>query len=63
MLILILELVRNFNMECLDVDVAADDDVKPGEKDGHPFAQLLDCISLLINKPDRPVKIKFSRLD
>jgi hypothetical protein len=79
MLVLILELARHFRMECLDQDVNADVDAMAGtvgdqhdlnadfggkaeEEVDHPFGNL-DCISLLINKPDRPVRIRFSRID
>ena len=63
MLILMLELVLAFNMELGDEDKEEEkeEDKKAKDEGGSPPFGRLDCLSLLINKPDRPVKIKFTK--
>ena len=39
-----------------------EEDKKAKDEGGSPPFGRLDCLSLLINKPDRPVKIKFTKV-
>ncbi len=51
MLVLLLELVLAFTLHQVEG--------KEDQAAGGPFGNL-DCVSLLINKPDRPVRVKFT---